>query len=291
MIPEIAFHRPATVADACELSRALGPAAAFLAGGTEILPDFQRGREPARHLIALHRIAELRGITRRDDGLHIGALTTLAEIAASPSVHGFLFALAQAARAVGSAQVRTVATIGGNVCRAVSCADLPPVLIAAGAAVRVAGTGGDRAMPLEDFLLGARRTALQPGEMLVEVVLPIQPRHSAAVYERFARRRGSSLAVASVAARVTLEAGRIRGARIALGAVAPAPLLVPAATEVLEGEPPSTAVFERAARECAAAARPISDLRGSAEFRLELVAVLAHRALAGACARSEVSPA
>jgi carbon-monoxide dehydrogenase medium subunit len=291
MIPEIAFHRPATVAEACELSRALGPAAAFLAGGTELLPDFQRGRESARHLIALSRITELHGITLGDDGLHIGALTTLADIAASAPVQSFLLALAEAARAVGSAQVRNVATIGGNICRAVSCADLPPVLIAAAGSVRVADTTGDRSLPLEGFLLGARQTALRPGEVLVEVVLPIQPRGSAAAYERFARRRGSSLAVASVAARVTLEGGRIRGARVALGAVAPAPVLVAAAADVLEGEPPSDAVFERAARECVAAALPISDLRGSAAFRHDLVAVLARRALAGACARVERLPA
>src|ERR1035438_7820707 len=80
MIPEIAFHRPGTIAEACALGRTLGPGAAFLAGGTELLPDFQRGRESARHLIALNRIAELRGIRQAEDGLHIGALTTLAEI-------------------------------------------------------------------------------------------------------------------------------------------------------------------------------------------------------------------
>lgn len=286
MIPEIAYHRPTTVAGACALSRTLGSAAAFLAGGTELLPDFQRGREPARQLIALGQIAELRGIRLGEDGLHIGALTTLAEIAASPQVEAFLPALATAARAVGSAQVRSVATIGGNVCRAVSCADMPPVLIAAEGSVRVVGTDTVRSFPLERFLLGARQTALQPGEVLVEVLLPIQPRHSAAEYERFARRRGSSLAVAAVAARVTLDDGRIRGARVALGAVAPSPLLVAAAAEVLEGESPSEMLFGHAAKLCVAAALPISDLRGTAAFRRELVVVLARRALAGACARA-----
>jgi carbon-monoxide dehydrogenase medium subunit len=285
MIPDIAFHRPETIAEACALSRTLGPAAAFLAGGTELLPDYQRGRESARQLISLGRIAELRGITPGRNGLRIGALVTLAEIAASAEVQSFMPALATAARAVGSAQVRTVATIGGNVCRAVSCADMPPVLIVAEGALRLIGTGGERTLPLEQFLLGARRTALLPGEMLVEVVLPNQPQHSAAEYERFARRRGSSLAVAAVAARITLEGGRIRGARVALGAVAPAPLLVGAAAELLEGARPSDALFEQAARLCAAAALPISDLRGSAAFRHELVAVLARRALAAAAAR------
>lgn len=286
MIPNLAFHRPATIAEACALSRTLGPAAAFLAGGTELLPDFQRGREPARHLIALSRIAELHGITLEDDGLHIGALVSLADIAASAPVQSFLPALATAARAVGSAQIRSVATIGGNICRAVSCADMPPMLIAAESSLRLIGPGGERTLPLEQFLLGARKTALLPGEMLVEVVLPIQPSHSAAEYERFARRRGSSLAVAAVAARVTLTGGRIGGARIALGAVAPAPLLVGAAATLLEGAEPSESLFEQAARLCAAAALPISDLRGSAAFRHELVAVLTRRALAGACARA-----
>jgi len=222
MIPDLAFHRPATIGEACALSRTLGPAAAFLAGGTELLPDFHRGRESARHLIALNRIAELHGITEGDDGLHIGALVTLAEVAASPQVQSILPALATAALAVGSAQVRSVATIGGNVCRAVSCADLPPVLIAAEGWLRLIGTNGERTLPLEHFLLGARKTALEWGEMLVEVVVPHQPRGSGAEYERFARRRGSSLAVAAVAARVTLTRDRIGGARITLGAVATA---------------------------------------------------------------------
>ncbi len=287
MIPAIAFHRPASIAEACALSTTLGPAAAFLAGGTELLPDFQRGRESARHLIALSRIPELRGITLHQDGLHIGALATLSEIAASAQVQAFLPALATAARAVGSAQIRSVATIGGNVCRAVACADTPPMLVVAEASLRLAGSTGERWLPLERFLLGARQTALEPGEMLVEVLLPTQPAHSAAEYERFARRRGSSLAVAAVAARVTITSGCISGARVALGAVAPAPVLVGPAAEVLEGERPSAAVFEQAARLCAAAARPISDLRGSAAFRHELVAVLAKRALSGACTRAE----
>ena len=287
MIPTIGFHRPATIAEACALSRTLGPTAAFLAGGTELLPDFQRGRESARQLIALSRIAELRGITLNHDGLHIGALVTLSEIAASAEVQAFLPALATAAGAVGSAQVRSVATIGGNICRAVACADTPPVLVVAEATLRLAGDAGQRWLPLQEFLLGARKTALEPGEMLVEVLLPIQPAQSAAEYERFARRRGSSLAVASVAARVTLTDGRIHGARVALGAVAPAPVLVAGATDVLEGERPSRALFEQAGRLCDAAARPISDLRGSAMFRHDLVAVLAMRALAGACTRAE----
>lgn len=287
MIPDIAYHRPASIAEACALSTTLGPAAAFLAGGTELLPDFQRGRESARHLIALSRIAELRGITLDTDGLHIGALATLSEIAASAQVQAFLPALATAARAVGSAQIRSVATIGGNICRAVACADTPPMLVVAEASLRLASSEGERWLPLERFLLGARKTALEPGEMLVEVLLPTQPTHSAAEYERFARRRGSSLAVASVAARVTLSGGRIHGARLVLGAVAPAPVLVATAAEVLEGERPSEVVFEHAARLCDAAARPISDLRGSAAFRHDLVAVLAKRALSGACARAE----
>ena len=201
MIPDIAYHRPASIAEACALSASLGSAAAFLAGGTELLPDFQRGRESARHLIALNRITELRGIRLAPDGLHIGALATLSDIAASAQVQVFLPALATAARAVGSAQIRSVATIGGNVCRAVACADTPPMLLVAEASLRLVGSKGERSLPLDRFLLGARKTALAPGEMLVEVLLPMQPAHSAAEYERFARRRGSSLAVASVASR------------------------------------------------------------------------------------------
>ena len=280
------YHRPASVTDACTLAQRLGASAAFLAGGTELIPDYQRGRETATDLIALGDIAALRGIRVAHETLRIGSLTTVAELARSPLVERWLPALAEAARSLGSPQIRSQATVGGNFCRAVSCADLPPAALIADAVLRTASPRGTRDVPAAKFFVDSRRTVLAPGELLVEVRLPALPRSSGTSFERFGLRRGMSLAVASVAARLDLDGGRIIGARVALGAVAPTPLLVRDVESLLCGERPSRELFARAARICVAAAQPISDIRGSAEFRREIIAVLAGRALERAAARA-----
>jgi carbon-monoxide dehydrogenase medium subunit len=138
-----------------------------------------------------------------------------------------------------------------------------------------------------EFFLGPRRTMLAPDEVLIAIIVPAQPPRSGSSYQRFSRRKGASLAVAAVAARVSMAGGLIGGARIALGAVSPVPMLVARAAAMLEGERPSRALFAAAAAACAEEALPITDVRGSAEFRRELVSVLARRALAEASARAE----
>jgi aerobic carbon-monoxide dehydrogenase medium subunit len=289
-ILDFAYHRPANLAEACALGERLGTDAAFLAGGTELLPDYQRQRETARHLIALDGLDELRGIAAEGRGLRIGGLATIADIATSPVVRGIFPALAEAARAIGSPAIRSRATIGGNFCRAVPCADTPPAAIAGGARVRLVGPAGTREVEAERFFTGPRRTALQPGEVLVAILLPAQPPHSGASYQRFSHRKGSALAVAAVAARITMEGGSIREARIALGAVAPVPTLARRAGAMLRGETPSHDLFVLAGAACAEEALPITDLRGSADFRRELVGVLARRALEAAVARARGAP-
>lgn len=290
-LPAFAWHRPATLGEACALSKELGGEAAFLAGGTELLPDFQRDREHATHLIALDQIGELRGISLVNDELRIGALTTIADVASSTLVRSHCPVLAEAARAIGSPPIRSIATIGGNFCRAVPCADTPPAAIALGARVRVTNGAGWREVAAEKFFTGARRTVLDRGELLAQVIVPMQPPRSGASYQRFARRKGAALAVAAVAARVTLLSGKMTGVRITLGAVSPAPMLVASAASALEGEAPSAHVFAHAAECCATEALPISDVRGSADFRRELLHVLATRALTEAVRRAEDSRA
>lgn len=286
MTTAFTVHRPRSVAEAAELGRHFGSGAAFLAGGTELLPDFRRGREPARHLIALRDVPGLAGISEADGALRIGSLTTIAAVATSSVVRRLVPVLAEAARALGSPQIRSLATIGGNFCRAVPCADTPPVARVAGARVRIWGANGERELDVDTFFVGPRQTALTPGELLLEVVVPPQPAGSGLCYQRFARRGGSALAVAAVAARVWLADGVIREARLGLGAVAPVPCGAPRAESMLAGQPPSAEVFALAAASAAEEARPITDVRGTASFRRELVHVLARRALEGAAARA-----
>jgi carbon-monoxide dehydrogenase medium subunit len=283
---DIQYHRPATLRDACLLGAHLGERGAFLAGGTELIPDYARGRETATELISLGAIAELRGIAVNDGMLCIGGLTTVARIAASPKVENWLPAMSEAARALGSAQIRSRATIGGNFCRAVSCADLPPAALVANALLRVASHDAVREVAVADFFTGPRRTVLAPGELLVEVRIPRPSAHSGSSFQRFGLRSGLAVAVASVAARIQLKDGRITDAAVALGAVAPTPMLVTQLPSILVGEEPSAQLFERAAVVCADASRPIGDIRGSADFRREITGVLARRALQRATERA-----
>ncbi len=280
------YHRPATLAEACALGRSLGRDAAYLAGGTELMPDYERGREPATHLIALGRIPELRGIAREGDTLRIGALTTVSAIAASAAVQAWIPALAEAARALGSPQVRSLATIGGNFCRAVSCADLPPAAMVGDARLRIVSGGGERTIRAEALFEGPRRTVLAPGEVLADVIVPAAAPNTGTSFQRFSQRRGMALAVASAAAALRLAGDRIGAATVALGAVGPVPMLVPQVARLLAGERPTEELFAVAGAVCADAALPISDVRGSQAYRRDLVAVLVRRALAQALVRA-----
>lgn len=280
------FHRPTAVGEACALGHDFGASAAFLAGGTELLPDMARGRESARHFISLDALGELRGIRVENDTLVIGAMTTVAAIASSELVRARCEALAEAAHSLGSPQIRNRATIGGNFCRAVACADLPPAAMIASARARLVSLSGERELPIEDFVVGPRRTTLEPGELLAAIVLSKPRRGFGSAFERFGNRRGPSLAVASVAAGLRLENGRLADVRVVLGAVAPAPVVVHAASHLADGEPLTAALSAKVAAACVAAARPISDIRGSADFRRELVTVLARRALERAVQRA-----
>lgn len=282
------FHRPATVAEACDLGRTLADKARYLAGGTELLVDFRNERDSAEHLISLQQIPDLRTISGDGGLLRIGALASLSEVAESPEVRRAFPALGEAVLTMAGVQIRNQGTIGGNFCRAVPCADTPPICIAGGAQLRLVDADGDRTLPAEEFFLGPRRTSIRPGEILTEILIPAQPGSSGASYQRFSLRRGSALSVAAVAARVILDGEAIEEARVVLGAVAPVPLPATRCARLLKGQAPTKEVFARAAKEAAAEAQPISDLRGSKAYRIDLVEVLALRALTEAAKRAGV---
>jgi len=283
---EFSYHRPRSLPEALDLTRELGQDAAFLAGGTELIPDYRRGREEAGHLISLRDVPGLAEIRDDDGTLRIGAMVRLQDIVDSDTVRAAFPVLAGAASTIGGSQVRNQGTIGGNFCRAVPCADTPPACIVGGATVTLVSANGTRSVPAEAFFLGPRATILDTGEVLTEVVVPKQPEASGASYQRFTLRKGQALAVASVAARVVLDGDTIASARIALGAVAPVPYFATDASGSLAGKPVSGDAFAEAARTAAAESQPIADIRGTAEFRRHLVGVLTHRALAEATRRA-----
>jgi carbon-monoxide dehydrogenase medium subunit len=263
------------------------PDARLLAGGTDLLVDLKTGRVAVGHLVSLNRIDALRGIAKTEAGLSIGALTTITELGDSTVVRQGFAPILDAAMQMAARQIRNMATVGGNVSCAVPCADLPPVLTAMNASVHLWSPGGVREVALEAFYKGPRETIRRDDEVLKAVVVPGQPRGFGAAYARFAQRDGNAIAVAGVAASLRLdERGTVKEARVILNAVAPTPKLVPQAALALVGGPPVEDAFAAAATAARDAAEPITDARGSADFRRDLVEVLTRRALRGALGRA-----
>ena len=285
-ICDYTYHRPKSLAAACELGRTFGSEGRYLAGGTELIVDLKNKRDRADHVISLQDVTELKEIYQAGDVLHIGALATLSEVAEATAVRAAFPVLREAVLSMGGVQIRNQGTIGGNFCRAVPCADTPPICIAAGARLQIIGAETERTIPAEDFFLGPRQTVLQPDEILVEIQIPAQPQTSGASYQRFSLRRGLALAVASVAAVVDLEDKKISAARVVLGSVAPVPLLAMECSQLLVGQVPTDDLFRRISACAAAAAQPITDLRGSEAYRRELIEVLTLRALTKAATRA-----
>ena len=267
------------------------PGARALAGGTDIIVQMKEAatRFPFPScLVSLDRIAELKEISFDDsEGLRIGAGATMADIAQSAVIRERFRGIAEGAGIVGSVQTMNMATLGGNLCNAAPSADTAPPLLAHEAQAVIVGPSGRRTLTLEEFFRSPGLTALAGDELLAEVRVPSPSPNTGSAYTRHTPRKQMDIAVVGVAAVLTLDGETSRTARIALGAVAPTPIRVRVPEAVLEGQPLSDEVLARAAEAAAGAARPISDTRGSAEFRTHLVRVITERMLAEAARRAE----
>ena len=279
-LPRFEYLAARSLDEAAELW-AREPGAAFLAGGTDLLPQLRSGRRTPRRLVDVKRIPALAGIRELEDGgVAIGAAVPLAEIEAHPSVTRRFPLLAECCRAVGAPPLRNRATMAGNICNASPAADTAVALLALEATVTASGPGGRRTIPVTAFFAGPGATTLAPGELLVEIVLPGAAAGLRGSYLRLARRRGMDLATVGV----LVARGGHGGAgphRVALAAVAPTPLRVREAEALLDRRGPGAA--GEAAELARQACSPITDIRGSAEYRREMVGVLVARG-AGALA-------
>jgi len=282
----IKFHSPQNLAEAFSLLEELKEAR-ILAGGTDLLVDIKQGLIKAEDIISLLEIKELKGIEKEENGIRIGAMVTAQEIISDPRVNQFIPALADAARSMASPQIRSVATIGGNISSAVPSADLPPTLIAAESAVKLQCSESSRETPLSGFIRAPRETICEKGELLTSIFIPIPPPHTGISYKKFSLREANALAVAAVASRITLKDGKITKASIVLGAVAPTPLIASKASESLLGNEPSRDLFEKASLTAKEEGKPISDIRGSAWHRKELIEILTKRSLTEALRQAQ----
>ena len=259
-----------------------------LAGGTDLLVKLRSEMIAPELIVDIKRIAGMREITAEEGGWRIGAAVSGAEMGEHEGLCADWPGVVEAAELIGSTQVQGRATIAGNLCNASPAADSVPAMVAAGAVARIAGPNGTRDMAVIDVPQGPGKTALGPGEFITSIFLPPRGARSGDAYLRFIPRTEMDIAVVGCGISLSLdEAGRISGARVALGAVGPKVILVEAAAEALKHRALDAGALDDLATACARAATPIDDKRGTAEFRRHVAGVLARRVAVIAEARAK----
>ncbi len=279
-----AYREPKTLREAIRILVGEGPRAATLAGGTDLLVRMKQGVVTPSLLVNLKRIKGLDRIQRpKAGGLSIGTLSTIAALERSALVAKRYPVLAQAAGFLGSPSIRQLATLGGNVGRSSPAADMVPSLVVLKASVIAEGASGKREIPLDTFFKGPGQNALAPAEIITAIVVPDAAPSSGAAYVRLGRREGMDCALVGVAASLTLDgAGSVAEARLAMASCGPVPLRARGAEAFLSGGGLAEERLREAARLAAGETSPISDMRACADYRREMVEVLAYRALAAA---------
>jgi len=279
-----------TVADAVSLLSEPGVIARPLAGGTDILVQLRVGRRQVDRLVDVKKIPDLNALNYDpNNGLEIGAATACYRIYQNEEISLAFPGLIDAASLIGGIQIQGRASIGGNLCNAAPSADGIPPLIVLGAIASIAGPQGNRTIPVEEFCTGPGQTTLTSGEFLVSLHLPQPQPNSGAHYLRFIPRNEMDIAVVGSAASITLDANKthIVSIRVALASVAPKPIFVQGLNNALIGKEVNAATIQTAADLATEAATPISDMRGTKEYRKHLVEVLTKRALTGAIRRAK----
>lgn len=287
-LPDFEYYAPDNVPEACRLLKELGSKAVVLAGGTDLLHKMKQGQLTPGAVVSLKNLADLRGIRCAPNGdISMGARVTQNEIADSRVLQERYRSLCEAAHNMANNQIRHIGTVGGNIVNAVPSADLPPILIALGARVRLVGYDGERVVPLEEIFVGVHRTVLNENELLTEVIIP-QQATTGSTYIRFGLRRSGALAVAAVAVAVHMEGTVCRQAHIVLGAAGPVPMRAIAAERLLIDQKVDDTLLEEVGLAAAQASKPRSSIRGSAEYRRDLIRVLTGRALRKAVFEEQV---
>ena len=278
------YTAAATIEDALA---ALASGARPVAGGTDLVVGARQGKaQLPESIVAIHSLAELRGVGVDGDTLRVSALTTHEELAEHALVLERLPALADAAAIVGSHATRAQGTIGGNLMNGSPALEVGGPLMCFGAAVTLRSQAGERSVAVADLFAGPGRTTASPGELLTEVAVPLPPAAAGSCYARLEYRQQMEIAVVGATAVVAFVGDRVAAAKVAITALAPTVRLVPAAEEALVGSDGGRAAAELAAQAAAEASEPISDVRASEAYRRAMAAVLTRRAIEAAVARA-----
>jgi CO/xanthine dehydrogenase FAD-binding subunit len=271
-----------------EALSALKGGARPVAGGTDLVVGARQGKAALpESIVAIHRIDELRGVSMSEGRLRLGALATHAEIAADSAVRERTTALADACSIVGSQATRAHGTIGGNLMNASPAMEVGGPLQVFDAQVLLRSLSGERNVPVSSLATGPGSTVAAPDELLTEVLIPVPPDGTGSCYARLEYRRQMEIAIVGVTAAVTLVDGKVTRARVAITALAPTIMLVPEAEEALLGSDSPIASVDEAAAAAARVAQPISDVRGSADYRRAMAEVVARRVIGAAVRRSQ----
>jgi carbon-monoxide dehydrogenase medium subunit len=281
------YLAPRTIEDAVAAMAAAGAAARVLAGGTDLIVQMRAGTRSPGTVVDVKRIGEFTAVEQLPDGgFRIGAAVACAVLGEHAALKRAWPGVVEAANLIGSKQVQGRASVGGNLCNSSPAADSVPALVAAGAKVAIQGPNGRREVPVEAFPTGPGRNCLQPGEIVVSLLLPPRPPGSGDAYLRLIPRTEMDIAVVGLGVSLTLKDGVCTAARVGLGAVAPTVLLVEDAAKALIGSRLEEAALEKAAAACRAACRPIDDKRGTIAYRTKISGVLLKRATAIAAERA-----
>jgi carbon-monoxide dehydrogenase medium subunit len=286
MIPgAFAYHRPKSLAEAVGLLADLGEEARPLAGGHSLIPMMKLRLSAPEHLVDLRAIGDLKGIRAEGGDIVIGAMTTQHELIASDLLGGKLPILRETSLSIADPQVRYVGTLGGNVANGDPGNDMPAVMLCLGATYHLAGKSGERRVAAREFYQGAYFTALEAGEILTAIRIPVPPAGHGHAYEKLKRKIGD-YATAAAAVILTLAGGKIASCAIALTNVGETPLFAEAAAKLLIGSALEPAIIKQAMAAAEAITAPASDNRGPAPYRRKMAGVMTARALASAKARA-----
>lgn len=279
-MPDFTLHAPDSVHEACEILGRYDGEARVIAGGTALVLMVRQGFVSPRALVRLDRIPGLAGIAVEDSVLRLGATSTLRAVSESSVVRGSLPALAATCHLVGNVRVRNAATVGGNVCEADYASDPPGLLVALDAIARIQGPAGTREIPVRNLITDFYETSLAANEIVTEIRVPLLPAGAHAVYLKYVTRSSEDRPCVGATAVVLLDdRGNLGDLRVAVGAVSGTPIRLPEVEARAVGQRPTADLFREIGARYAEAADPVSDARGSADYRKRMVAVFVRRAL------------
>jgi carbon-monoxide dehydrogenase medium subunit len=286
MIPgPFSYHRPASIADAVKLLSTLDEARP-LAGGHSLIPMMKLRLSTPEHLIDLHGIDALKGVRRDGDTLIIGAMTTQHDLLESDDIARSMPILHETSLLIADPQVRYMGTIGGNVANGDPGNDIPALMMVLGASYRLQGSGGTRQVAASDFYQGAYFTALEPGELLTEIAIPVPPTGHGYAYHKLKRKIGD-YATAAAAVILTMKSGKVATCRISLTNLSETALLAEDAAKAVIGTDLDDAALKKAAAAAQTILSPAGDGRGSPEYRQHVGGIMVMRALTSAAARAK----